>query len=322
MTFSRILGHDRQKDILRRAVETGRLAQSYLFEGPEGVGKELMAQALARRIFCSEGSGCGDCPACRKVDHHNHPDLHLLEADGKFIKIEQVRELQREMSLRPLEAPRKIALITGAEKMNQSAGNALLKTLEEPQGAALFILLTHQPERILPTIRSRCQRLQFGHLPLEKLKSSLTEKLGLDETESHLLATLAEGSFKKALGRDRDFFIARRKMLLKTVTALSPGSVLPVFELAKELADDKDVLPDVLELMLAFYRDLLLFSHARPNEELVNLDLMDKIRREATRHSVTSLLRKLDAIIECRRLLERNVNPQLAVEGMLMRLAA
>jgi len=322
MTFGRILGHDRQKDILRRAVAGKRLAQAYLFEGPEGVGKALMAQALARLIFCHEGDGCGDCPACRKIDHHNHPDLHLLEPDGKFIKIEQVRELQRQMSLRPLEAPRKIALISGAETMNQAAGNALLKTLEEPQGEALFILLTHQPERLLPTIRSRCQRLQFGHLPLEKLKSSLTEKLGLDATEGHLLATLAEGSFKKALGRDREFYIARRRELLKAVTALSPGSVVPLFELAKSLAEEKEILPDVLEILLAFYRDLLLFSHARPEQELVNIDQMEKIRREAGRENVAALLRKLDAVVECRRHLERNVNTQLAVEVMLMRLAA
>jgi len=322
MTFARILGHERQKDILRRAVKTDRLAQAYLFEGPEGVGKGLMAQALARMVFCTEGGGCGDCPACRKVDHHNHPDLHLLEADGKFIKIEQVRELQREMALRPLEAPRKITLISGAEKLNQAASNALLKTLEEPNGAALFILLTHQPEKLLPTIRSRCQRLQFGHLPLEKLKGSLTEKLGLNETEGHLLATLAEGSFKKALGRDREFFIEQRRELLKRVTALSPGSVLPLFELAKQLHEDKESLPDVLELLLAFYRDLLLFVHARPEQELVNIDLMEKIRREAARHNVTGLLRKLEAVIQCRRHLERNVNTQLAVEVMLMHLAA
>ncbi|PLY11662.1 MAG: DNA polymerase III subunit delta' [Desulfuromonas sp.] len=322
MTFARILGHERQKDILRRAVKSNRLAQAYLFEGPDGVGKELMAQALARMVFCADGDGCGDCPACRKVDHHNHPDLHLLEADGKFIKIEQVRELQREMALRPLEAPRKIALIVGAERMNQAAGNALLKTLEEPNGASLFILMTHQPERLLSTIRSRCQRLQFGHLPLEKLKQALTEKLGLDDTEGHLLATLAEGSFKKALGRDREFFIEQRRELLKRVTALSAGSVLPLFELAKQLNDDKESLPDVLELLLAFYRDLLLFAHARPEQELVNIDLMEKIRREAGRHNVTALLRKLEAVIECRRHLERNVNSQLAIEVLLMRLAA
>jgi DNA polymerase-3 subunit delta' len=226
------------------------------------------------------------------------------------------------MSLRPLEAPYKIALIRDAQKLTLSAGNALLKTLEEPNGEALFILLTHQPEKILPTIRSRCQRLQFGHLPLEQLKESLTDKLGLDETEGHLLATLAEGSFKKALGRDREFFIERRREILKSITALSPGSVIPLFGMAKELVDDKESLPDVLELLLAFYRDLLLFSHARPEQELVNIDMMEKIRREAAREDVSALLRKLDAVMECRRHLERNVNNQLAVEVLLMRLAA
>ena len=114
MTFSQILGHDRQKDILRRAVASGRLAHAYLFEGPEGIGKRLMALALVRAVFCQDGKGCGSCSACRKVDHHNHPDLHLLEADGASIKIEQIRSLQKELSYRPLEAPKKVCLIDGS----------------------------------------------------------------------------------------------------------------------------------------------------------------------------------------------------------------
>ena len=131
MTFARILGHERQKDILRRALAGGRLAHAYLFEGPEGVGKRLMALALVRAVFCPEG-GCGVCAACRKVDHHNHPDLHLLEPDGTLIKIEQIRAIQKELSYRPLEARKKVCLIDSADRMNQAAGNALLKTLEEP----------------------------------------------------------------------------------------------------------------------------------------------------------------------------------------------
>lgn len=322
MTFDQILGHDRQKDILRRAVASDRLAHAYLFEGPEGIGKQLMAMALVRAVFCLEGSGCGTCSACRKVDHRNHPDLHLLEAEGASIKIEQVRLLQKELSYRPLEAPKKVCLIDGAEKMNPAAGNALLKTLEEPSGNALLILLTPRPEAVLSTIRSRCQRLPFARLPQEALRGVLVDQLGVDETQGHILAALSEGSFKKALGKDRELFIERRRTLLKALTALSGGSILPLFDLAQEIADEKERLPDILEMFQAFYRDLLLVHHGRPEKELVNIDLIDKIRRVAPRETIPSLLRKLDAIAVSRRQLERNVNRQLAMDVLLMRLAA
>jgi DNA polymerase III subunit delta' len=322
MTFSQILGHERQKDILRHAVDSGRLAHAYLFEGPEGIGKRLMALALVRAVFCKDGNGCGNCSACRKVDHHNHPDLHILEPDGASIKIEQIRGLQKELSYRPLEAPKKVCLIDGAEKLNPSAGNSLLKTLEEPTGDALLILITARPEGVLATIRSRCQRLPFVRLPQEKLRQVLLERLGVDETQSHILTALSEGSFKKALGKDRDLYLDKRRTLLKSLTALSPGSIIPLFELARELSEQKEQLPEILEMFQAFYRDLLLFRHGRPEQELVNIDLIDKIRRTAGRETVASLLRKLDAIIASRRQLERNVNRQLAMDVLLLHLAA
>ncbi len=322
MTFAQILGHDRQKDILRRAISSDRLAHAYLFEGPEGVGKRLVALALVRAVFCLEGTGCGNCSACRKVDHHNHPDLHLLEAEGTLIKIEQVRALQKELSYRPLEAPKKICLIDGAEKMNPAAGNALLKTLEEPSGEALLILLSAKPEKVLSTIRSRCQRLPFSRLPQQLLQQVLIERLEVDEVQGHILAALSEGSFKKAFGKDRDLYLEKRRSLLKAVTALSPGSILPLFELAEEIAEDKDRLGEILDILQAFYRDLLLHKHGRPESEMVNLDLADKIRRVAARASVPALLRKLEAIDASRHQLERNVNRQLAMEVLLLRLAA
>ena len=322
MTFSRILGHDRQKDILRRAIDSGRLAHAYLFEGPEGVGKRLMALALARAVICKNNAGCGVCPACRKVDHNNHPDLHLLEPDGTTIKIEQVRNIQKELSFRPLEAPMKICLIDGADRMNQAAANSLLKTLEEPRGDALLILLSARPESLLSTIRSRCQRLPFTRLPQDTLKGVLIEQLGVDEIQGHILAALSEGSFKKALGKDRDLYLKQRLEILKTLTAFSPRSVLPIFDLAQGLAEDKDRLPDILDILQAFYRDLLLYRHGRPECDLVNIDLLEKIRRVALKENTAALLRKLEAIAASRRQLDRNVNRQLAMEVLLLHLAA
>lgn len=322
MTFDRIIGHDRQKDILRRALSGGRLAHAYLFAGPEGVGKRLMALAVARVLFCESGTGCGSCSACRKLENRNHPDLHVLEADGTSIKIEQVRAIQRDLGLRPSEGRRKVCLIEAADLMTTAAANALLKTLEEPRGDTLLILLSSQPQRLLETIRSRCQTLFFPRQPQELIRASLQTQLGVTDDEAHVLAALSEGSFKKAFGKDRQLYLEERRTLLKTLTALSAGSILPILEFAEQLAGDKASLPDILEIFQAFYRDVLLTLHGRGPDELVNLDLSDKVGRVAGREEVGNVLAKLEALGGARRQLERNLNPQLVMEVLLLRLAA
>lgn len=320
--FSRILGHERQKDLLQRAVAAGRLPHAYLFEGAEGVGKRLMALALTRMLFCGNGNSCGDCPACQKVDHHNHPDLHQIAPDGNYIKIEQIRALQKELSYRPLEASHKVCIIDGAEKMNPAAANALLKTLEEPRPGTLLMLLTPAPDAVLPTIRSRCQRLPFARISRDRLQEVLAEQLQIEETQAHILAALSEGSFKKALGKDRELYLQRRRELLKKLAGLSPGSVIPLLDLAQHIADDKEALFDILEIIQAFYRDLLLLEHGRPVDDLVNIDMLETLDLASRREDAATLLRKLNALLEARRHLERNVNRQLAMEVLLLRLVA
>ena len=322
MTFDQILGHERQKEILRRALANGRVAHAYLFSGPDGIGKRLMAMALARAIVCLEQRGCGHCLACRKIDHQNHPDLHILEPDGNSIKIEQIRSFQRELNFKPLEAPRKICMIEQADTMTVGAANSLLKTLEEPRGDTLLILLSAQPNRLLETIRSRCQPLPFTRHPDSRIQAELEKQLGIDSTESHVLAALSEGSFKKAFGKDRELYLEQRRELLKTLTGLSSGSILPILDFAEQLAIDKTILPDILEIFQAFYRDVLMTLQGRSEEELVNLDLKDKIHRVSGRESVATVLAKLDALFEVRRQLDRNVNRQLAMEVLLLKLAA
>ena len=322
MTFAQIIGHDRQKDILRRAIATDHLAHAYLFEGPEGIGKRLVALGLARAVFCENNNGCGECQPCRKVDHNNHPDLHIFEPDGQQIKIEQIRNLQRELSFRPLEAEKKICLIDHADRMNPSAANALLKTLEEPSANTLIILLSAYPESMLVTVRSRCQRLPFTRLPQQVIEETLIEQRQLAPSAAHVLAALAGGSFHRALGRDQDLYLEKRRDILKSITALSSASILPLLEFARELANDKEIIPDLLEILVSFYRDLLLYKQGQPEENLANIDLLEKIRRVSAREDTLSILRKLEALKAGQKNLKRNVNNQLNLEVLLLHLAA
>ncbi|MCD6581664.1 MAG: DNA polymerase III subunit delta' [Desulfuromusa sp.] len=322
MTFDTITGHKQQKNILLRALSSQRIAHAYLFSGPDGIGKRMMALAFARALLCENGTSCGECSACIKVGHNNHPDIHRLDADDTSIKIDQIRTLQQELSLRPLEGSYKICLIDGAEHFTIGAANALLKTLEEPQPGTLIILLTNRPEKLLPTIRSRCQHLPFSRLPKQQLAAILRQKLDLNDTEATVLAALSEGSFKKALGPNQELFLEKRSKLIQSLSALSSGSTIPTFSFADELDTEKEILSDILDIFQSFYRDLLLLKHDRPEEELVNLDLIEILQQQNKSITTTSLLLKLKALESARFHLQRNVNCRLAMEVMLMRITA
>ncbi len=322
MTFASIIGHEQQKDILRRAIAHKRIAHAYLFEGADGIGKRLMALAFARVLLCERHNGCGECHACRKVDNNIHPDVHILETLEATIKIDQVRELQQQLILKPLEGQYKFCLIENAEKFTTNAANALLKTLEEPQPDTVIILLSGQPEKLLTTIRSRCQRLPFRRLPKNQIEAVLSNRLELDATQIAILAALSEGSFKKALGTKQSIYLEKRRELIQTLSGLSAGSNIPTLTFAEELAADKDDLEDYLDIFQAFFRDIMLLQYGRPDTDLVNLDLQELLHREAAKHSEQSLQIKLDQLNKARHHLQRNVNRQLALEVMLLNIAA
>ncbi|MEE4253175.1 MAG: DNA polymerase III subunit delta' [Desulfuromusa sp.] len=322
MTLENVIGHKKQKDILLRAIKSQHIAHAYLFEGPEGVGKRHVALAFARNLLCDHSTGCGECPSCLKVNHNNHPDIHTLDADGAALKIDQIRDLQQQLSLRPLEGHHKVCLVDGADFFTTGAANSLLKTLEEPQPGTIIILLTNHPEKLLTTIRSRCQRLPFGRLPKQQIAKVLKEQLNLNSTDAKILAALSEGSFKKALGKNQELFLEKRRKLIQSLSALSAGSIIPTFAFADELEVEKETLPDVLDIFEAFYRDILLLKHGRTEEELVNLDLLEILHRESQLFTTASLISKLKALESTRFHLQRNVNSRLALEIMLMRVAA
>lgn len=319
MTFANIAGHERQKKLLKHAWQSQRLAHAYLFTGAEGIGKRLMATALVRLIFCEQQTGCGTCVACRRVDHRNHPDLYVLETEEAQIKIDQIRELQKELSYPPREAPRRVCIIDDADRLNPAAGNALLKTLEEPRPDTLIILVTAHPDQVLETIRSRCQQLPFSRLK-QTMINDILAKQQLEPEQSSILAALAEGSLKKALGSDRDFYLLRRKEIFTAITNLSVGSIVPMFELAETLSADKEQHDDLICVLLSCYRDLFLLVHQAPPSLLTNIDMEAQLRARARKETPHSIQNKLEAILECRHHLQCNVNHKLAMERLLIRL--
>lgn len=318
MPFAGIKGHDNSIALLNRTLAAGKIANSYLFEGIEGCGKKLIALAFIEAVFCGGSEGCGNCPSCRKIAAIQHPDLHLLEPDGLFIKIDQIRELQRELSLRPFEAPKKACIIDGADRLNPAAGNALLKTLEEPPGNALMILITANPDGVLPTVLSRCQRLHFAALSEATIETLLRER-GKEPEAARIVASLASGSMATALRIGEEAALQVRKSFLERVGTLSLGEITPLSNFAEELASDKENALELLGLLTSFFRDALLVRSDAGG--VVNTDLLPLVEREAALFTGDDIMERINHVAGTRRAIAGNVNTRLALEVLFMRLA-
>lgn len=342
MPFSSIIGHDRQVDILKRALAHNALAHAYLFSGEPGIGKRLTAFALAAALNCDApgpDGGCGACPACRRVAGGMHPDVRIVMPESRDeqllatksakeaekasdeIKIDQVRQAQESISLRPSEGRKKVLIVDGAETMNDTAQNAFLKTLEEPPGDSLIILVTAMPQSLLPTIRSRCQALAFQPLPRGILAGVIREKRGLDEADAWFAAALSRGSLGRALEMDVQKERTDREQFLALRDGLSAMSDDKVLALADGIAKDREGFGRILGIGVEWLRDRMVFRETGDERLLVFPAGADRIGREQDPSALARLLRDLDLFLESRTLLERHVSAALVAENLFLKLA-
>lgn len=319
MPFDAIRGQEHAVGILRRSLASGRVAHAYLFEGSDGCGKMLTALSLVEALFCGAAEPCGVCPACRKMAHRRHPDLHLLEPEKGVIKIDRIREVQKELSLRPVEAPKKVCIVSEADRMNQAAANAFLKTLEEPPGSALIILLSSAPTALLPTIISRCQRLRFTPLPSEIVADLLIAR-GTPSEQAESVASLAGGSMSKALAILQEGFLNRRREIVEQTIGLTPRDFALLTATAERLGHEREQAQEVVEVLTLFFRDALLCRHG--SGPLVNSDLQELVVRTARSLTSREIMERLEAVIRAGQSLLRNVNPRLTLEALFMALAS
>jgi DNA polymerase-3 subunit delta' len=328
--FEGIIGHDFQKNILKRAARDDMASHSYLYAGPDGVGKKLMALQFAKLLNClgstnSPDEGC-ECSSCRKIDKGIHPDVVLIEFTGvKNIKVDQVREeIEEKLYLRPFEGRYKIVIVDEAERMNHNAQNAFLKTLEEPPRDSVIILLSSRPESLLPTLRSRCQTVVFNPLPEEIVAGLLTERGGMSTEEAVLYAKLSGGSIGKALGFDKEL-MEWRKDLLTGLVRIRRNSASDISELSELLSSGaSQTETERLELgfrfILLWIRDIALAGMG--SECLTNTDFTEAINNEARKWD-------LDDLLEMERNVERawydiaraNANTKLVLDNLFLKLS-
>jgi DNA polymerase-3 subunit delta' len=324
MPFDQIKGQQKAIAILRHALGNDRLAHAYLFIGPEGVGKRLTALTLAKAMNCQSppepGDCCEKCPPCIKVNSSNHADIIAVEPEGEFIKIDQVREIQKRLRFRPMEGGRRACIIDPADQMKAEASNALLKILEEPPRDTHLFLMTARPHQLLSTILSRCQWIKFKPLSRPDIAQILWKDRGLDEEKAHFYASLAGGSVGQAVALSDRVDFQKRLDWLQVFSNLPQKSTEEVFETCERLAKEEEEIGDLLDLWKIWVRDLTVFKvqENRTKEGLINHDLLSILERDAARSSFDRLDGIFNLISEVQRSLAFNVNKQLALETLML----
>ncbi|BAF58244.1 MAG: DNA polymerase III subunit delta' [Pelotomaculum sp.] len=325
MLFLReIVGHRQITGALMNAVACGRVAHAYLFAGPAGVGKKTTALAFARALLCpvpEGGDACGTCRQCRQVEHRNHPDLYIVNPSGATIKIEQIRELQHRAPYRPYQGGRKLFLICRAETMTAEAANCLLKTLEEPPHDTVLILVSDQPQSLLPTVLSRCQQCFFKSIPLSELSGSLTARHGLAQEEALLAAAMSGGSMGKALAYASGSLAERRNAAGALAGALKTAGPLEALEMAGKISEDREEALLILEMLICWFRDLLVYRETEDAALLFNADRAGLVKKEAQSFQPGRLVEIIEDIEATRNKIEANASTRLALEALFLRLS-
>ncbi|HET7745941.1 MAG TPA: DNA polymerase III subunit delta' [Vicinamibacteria bacterium] len=323
MAFDRILGHDRVRGLLARAVAGGRVPPALLFIGPDGVGKRTLALAVAQALLCESpegGEACGRCSSCHRVGKGFHPDLTVIQPEKGSIKIEAVRDLVREIAMKPFEGRGRVFVIDDAHALTEQAQNALLKSLEEPPAGTHIVLVTSAPQLLLGTIRSRCQALRFGPLPLALLEQRLVEAAGLAPDEARLRAVVCAGSLGAALAFEGEGYRAARDRMM-TVLEARGGDGLARLEAAEVLADSDDPLL-VLVALRALLRDVAAARAGAAGRALLNADLEPRLFAVAAGPLGPRAVALAEAAEDSRfAMYDRNANPLLAMDVLLQTLS-
>ena len=321
--FHDIIGHDKVKDHLRKAIEYHKISHAYILSGEEGMGKKTLADAFAMTLLCerSDKEPCMQCHACKQMMSGNHPDVFRVthEKPGS-IGVDDIRtQINDTIYIKPYSSSYKIYLVDEAEKMTPQAQNALLKTIEEPPAYAVILLMTTNQELFLPTILSRCIQLKLRPLKDTQVSDYLKETMGVPEEKADVFAAFARGNLGKAihLASSEEFGLLYRQ-ILNLLKNLKEMDISMLLDSIKKLQEDQLDLHECLDFMQLWYRDILMFKVTKDINTLIFKEEYAKVSSLCQKSSYEGLELILNAIEKAKTRLDANVNADLALELMLL----
>ena len=315
-----IIGHQRIMENLEKTIDKNQLSHSYLFEGEEALGKKMVALYFAKTLLCKEQGlkPCNNCNSCLKFDNFNHPDFQLIEPKKNSIPRKAIEDLIKSINIAPLESKRRIIIIDDSHKMGLEAQNCLLKTLEEPPSYINMILITCNINDLIPTIISRCEVIKFHPVENKKIENLLKSKYDKTEEEASFIAHFTQGSVGKsiALSQSQDF-LNKREETLNIIHSIINGDKATIFNSIDFFIDNKDSIEDILDIIIYWFRDLIIYKKIGNQHLIINRDKLDLLSQQffLDEDKINDIIEK---VLETKKYVNGNVNYQLSIELMLL----
>ena len=322
-SFKDVVGH---KDILKyisSAVENNRVSHAYILNGERGSGKKMLANLFAMTLLCETGDNepCGKCPSCKQAESGKHPDIiRVTHEKPNSISVEDIRtQVNNTVDIKPYQGPYKVYIIPQADMMTPQAQNAILKTIEEPPSYAVFLLLTENAETLLPTINSRCVMLKLRNIKDTLIKKYLMENLEIPDYKADMCTAFAQGNMGRAIMlANSDHFNEIREEAVQLLKHISEMELNEIVAAVKNISVYKLEITDYLDIIMIWYRDVLLYKATKEIDKVVFKDQLQSIKEQARKSSYEGIELILESLEKAKARLKANVNFDLVMELLFL----
>lgn len=322
LEYRNVIGHKNIIEHLKKAVANKKVSQAYVFSGEDGSGKRMLSEIFAKTLLCETHGQepCNKCKSCLQVEGNNQPDLIYVTHEKASIGVDEIRiQLNNDILIKPYSSPFKIYIIDEAEKMTEQAQNALLKTIEEPPEYAVILLLTTSLGKMLPTIQSRCVHLELKAVSEKEIKKFLMEKKQVPDYLAEISAAFSRGNVGRAIKyASSEDFIQSKDAMIHVLRHIDEMELYEVMDALKEFSAHKLEIEDYIDLMLLWYRDVLMFKATNDPNLLLYKNEVRYITRHASKKDYEGVEAIIEAIDKAKIRLRANVNFDVAIELMLL----